>query len=206
MKRAWWLGLLVVVFAAGVAPAEIKPTPSHSAPRFQAVTLVIRHRVFHDFIDEQRAALNKDFVVGDTDFKARVVQYVPDFMMDLQTRKITSRTEFPNNPAFKIIVWQKGVPQDTAWALLNLPPHFARKSMLAFRATKIEFAGRPPMYPDTTKVSQMMPTEPMQGMPGDMKLPPGHVPVPPPGHPPVPPAAGTPEKAAPATPAPEKSK
>lgn len=206
MRRAWWLGLLVVVLAAQAALAEIKATPSHKAPQMEAVTLVIRHRVFHDFLDEQRVRLNKDFQVGDTDFKARVVQYVPDFMMDLKTRKIVSRTDFPNNPAFKIIVWQKGVPQDTAWALLNLPPHFARKSMLAFRATKIEFVGRPPMYPDTTKMSQMMPTEPMPAAPGGMQLPPGHVPVPPPGHPPIPPQETAPEKAAPEKAAPEKNK
>ena len=182
MRRVWWTGFLVVLLAAPLALAEIKATPSHSPPRFDAVTLVVRHRVFHDFIDEQRVKLNKDFVIGDTDYKARVVRYVPDFMMDLKTRKIVTRTEHPNNPAFQIIVWQKGVPQDTAWALLNLPPHFARKSMLAFRATRIDFVGRPPLFPDTTKVAPMTPEQQVPMSQDQMQLPPGHMPVPPPGH------------------------
>ena len=178
MKPVRWLGLLALLLAAPMAAATVKPAPSHRAPRFEAVTLLIRHRVFHDFVDEQRVPLNQDFVIGDTDYKARVVQYVPDFMTDLQTRKIVSRTEHPNNPAFKIIVWQKNVPQDTTWALLNLPPHFARKSMLAFLAKRIDFKDRPPMFPDTTKVAPAMPSEKSPLPPGHMPLPPGHAPVP----------------------------
>jgi hypothetical protein len=174
MKRVWRMGFLALLLTAPAAPAAVKPTPSHRAPRFDAVTLLIRHRVFHDFADEQRVQLNKDFVIGDTDFKARVVQYVPDFMMDLKSRKIVSRTEHPNNPAFKIIVWKKKVPQDTTWALLNLPPHFARKSMLAFRAVRIDFLDRPPMYPDTTKDLKMAPPIPSE----KMQLPEGHKPMP----------------------------
>jgi len=190
--------LLVGLLAAPLAAADVKPVPSHRAPRLDAVTLYIRHRVFHEFEDKQRVKLNQDFPVGDTDFRARVVQYVPDFMLDLKTHKIVSRTEHPNNPAFKIIIWQKDVPQDTTWALLNMPPHFARKSMLAFRAVQIDFVGRPPMFPDTTKISRMVEPPP----PEKMSMPPGHPAMPqgtpgmPPGHPAVPPEkpAAPPEK------------
>jgi len=161
------------------------------------VTLYIRHRVFHEFEDKQRVKLNQDFPVGDTDFRARVVQYVPDFMLDLKTHKIVSRTEHPNNPAFKIIIWQKDVPQDTTWALLNMPPHFARKSMLAFRAVQIDFVAARPCSghdQDFEDGGAASPGEDVDaaGAPGHAAGTPGM----PPGHPAVPPEkpAAPPEK------------
>ena len=64
--------------------------------------------------------------MGDTEYTARVVEFVPDFTMDLKTRKVTSRGTEPKNPAFKIIVKKNNVPTDTTWAFFNMPPHFAR--------------------------------------------------------------------------------
>ena len=95
--------------------------------------------------------MNQSFRIGDTDYSARVVQYVSDFAMDMKTRKVVSRSSEPNNPALRIIVRLKGQPQDTTWALLHMPPHFARNSLLAFKVMRIEFAGRGPLLnPDTT--------------------------------------------------------
>jgi hypothetical protein len=157
MKRGWWIGLTIGLFAAPVVFASVKPVPSHRGPRLAAVTLDIRHRVFHEFADQQRVKLNQTFVVGDTDLSARVVQYVPDFALDLKTHRVFSKTDQPDNPAFKIIVWQKKVPQDTTWALLHLPPHFSRKSMLAFHVVRVDFLDRPPLIADTTMTSPQMP-------------------------------------------------
>jgi len=141
---------LAALLAAPPAPAQVKPSPSHRAPRLDAVVLRIRHRVFHDFQDEQRVRLNQDFVIGDTEFTGRVVRYVPDFAMDLKAHKVFSRTDYPNNPAFQIIVRKNKVPQDTTWALLHMPPHFARTSLLAFQSIRIDFRDRPPLYPDSS--------------------------------------------------------
>lgn len=159
MKPAVWLVLLAGLLWAPPAPADVKPSPSHRPPRLDAVVLLIHHRVFHEFRDEQRVKLNQEFVIGDTEFTGRVVRYVPDFAMDLQAHKVFSRTEYPNNPAFQIIVRKNKVPQDTTWALLHMPPHFARASLLAFQAVRIDFRDRPPLYPDTTAAS----TPPPQG-------------------------------------------
>ena len=150
MRRAWWLGLLVGLVAVPLALAQEKPRASAGGARLDAVTLLIRHRVFHDFRDLQRVKLKQDFILGDTDYTARVVEYVPDFSMDLTSRRIVSKSDQPDNPAFRIIVFQKKVPQDTTWALLRMPPHFARKSFFAFQVVKIEFTGRPPIMADTT--------------------------------------------------------
>lgn len=157
MTRRWWLLAGVAILPASLALAQLKPAPSHRGPHVSAVTLDIRHRVFHEFADRQRVKLNQTFVVGDTDLSARIVQYVPDFSMDLKTRKVTTRTEQPDNPAFRIIVWQKKVPQDTVWAFLNIPPHFAMKSLLAFRVIRVDFSDRASIMVDTTRVAPTMP-------------------------------------------------
>lgn len=150
MRRAAGLSLLIGLLAIAPARADVKPSPSHRAPRLDAVVLRIHHRVFHDFLDEQRVKLNQEFIIGDTEYTARVVRYVPDFAMDLSAHKVFSRTGYPNNPAFEIVVRKNKVPEDTTWALLHMPPHFARKSLLAFQAVRIDFRDRPPLYPDST--------------------------------------------------------
>jgi hypothetical protein len=125
-------------------------TPATSADLTKArkvkqVTLVVHHRVFHDFSEDVTARMNEPFTIGDTDYEAVIDRYVPDFAMDITTMRVVSRTDQTNNPAFRIIVREKGAVQDTTWALLNSPPHFARKSMLAFQAVRIDFASGKPL-------------------------------------------------------------
>ncbi len=112
-------------------------------PQLSSVTLIIRHRVFHDFVERSQVRLKQDFPIGASDYSARVTEFVPDFDMDLKTRKVTSRSVEPKNPAFHIVVREKGAPVDTTWAFLHLPPHFTRKSLLAFQVQRIDFVGRP---------------------------------------------------------------
>jgi hypothetical protein len=144
------LVLLAACVAVPSGSGQTKTVSSSRGPRLDAVTLFIQHRVFHDFRDLQRVKLNQDFILGDTEFSGRVVQYVPDFQMDLKTRKVVTRTDQPNNPAFKIIVRKSKVPQDTTWAFLNMPPHFSRKSYFAFQVLRIDFTDHAPLLADTT--------------------------------------------------------
>jgi hypothetical protein len=165
MTRGAWLlilGFSSIAIASPAAPAgaPVKApagAPAKvpaSAPRFEAVTFVVRHRVFHDFRDFHRVKLNQDFILGDTDYIGRVVQFVPDFEMRLPARKVISRSPQPNNPAFKVLVRKNKAPQDTTWAFLNSPPHFARNSYFAFQVVQIDFVGRPPIVADTTDVTK----------------------------------------------------
>lgn len=119
------------------------------APKLKSVTLAIRSRVFHEFADKQEVVQGKSFPIGDTDFSARIVQYVPDFAMEMETKKVVSRSTEPRNPAFKLIVSQNGKPQDTTWAMMSLPPHFTRRSFLAFKVLRIDFTGREPIVADS---------------------------------------------------------
>jgi hypothetical protein len=149
MSRATWLSVAVgmLLMAAGRGPAAA--APASGRPRVQSVTLLIRHRIYHDFQDLQSVTLNRDFLIGDTEYTGRIVQYVPDFEMDLKSHKVISRSSQPNNPAFRIVVRQNQTPKDTTWAFVNMPPHFGRRSYFAFQVMRIDFDGRRPVVADT---------------------------------------------------------
>ncbi|MBI5710479.1 MAG: hypothetical protein HZC42_09280 [Candidatus Eisenbacteria bacterium] len=151
-----WRQVVLVAGLLGAAGAAVAgPVSSVRLVKVEAVTFEIRHRIFPGFREQDQVKLKEDFQVGDTPYSARVVEFVPDFAMDLKSRKVLSRSNEPKNPAFRIIVREKGVPQDTTWAFLNMPPHFARKSMLAFQVLRIDFADRPPIVSgDSTKAVQ----------------------------------------------------
>jgi len=141
------------------APAAraFKIVVPRGAPRVRSVTLGIRHRVFHDFAETDEVRLRQPFAIGDTPYAATVTDFVPDFVIDVAARRISSRSSEPRNPAFRIIVREDGVPSDTAWAFLNLPPHFAPKSLLAFKVLRIDFADRPPLLADTSAAAKAKP-------------------------------------------------
>lgn len=136
-----------LALAAPAPPAGGAAAAPGSATRLKLTraSFVIGHRVFTDFRDVVSAKPHESFRVGDTDYTAKVVEFQPDFTMDLKTRKVTSRTQEPKNPAVRVIVWKHGTPDDTSWAFLNMPPHYGRKSMLAFRLTRLEFENHAPI-------------------------------------------------------------
>lgn len=144
---------------AKTAPAAAAPADAVTGAAFKSVTLHIFNRVFAAFHDKVVARRGVEFRVGDSDYTARVVEYVPDFTMNLKTHQVTTRSPEPHNPAFRVIVRRGGTPQDTAWVFLNMPPHFARKSMLAFIATKIEFDDRPTIASSDSLALQIMQRE-----------------------------------------------
>jgi hypothetical protein len=132
--------IALAVLAATSAPGDV-PASRAAKLKLKHVTLRIGHRAFPEFRDEVIAKPQVMFRVGDTEYSAKVVDFQPDFAIDMKTRKVSSRSEEPKNPAVRVIVWKNGAPDDTSWAFLNMPPHFTRKSMLAFRLMRIEFEG-----------------------------------------------------------------
>jgi hypothetical protein len=136
------LTLASAVLAAGT-PAKPAAPATSAAPgtklKVTNLTMVVGHRAFTDFRDRVTVKLNETFRVGDSEYSAKVVEFQPDFTMDLKNRKVTSRSAEPRNPAAKVFVWKNGAIDDTSWAFLNMPPHFGRNSMLAFQLTRVEF-------------------------------------------------------------------
>lgn len=144
--RLLTLALLAAAPLALAAPATTPaPSAKRAAPRVATVSFVIGHRVFTSFRDQVTVRMQQTFRVGDSEYSAKVVEFQPDFTMDLESHKVTSRSSEPKNPAVRVIVWKNGAPEDTAWAFLNMPPHFARHSMLAFQLTQLTFENHPPL-------------------------------------------------------------
>jgi len=144
--------VLLLSMVAGGAGRESQararaPVRGMATPRLRldTVDLHVFHRVFDKFHDQVDARLGKEFRIGDSEYTGTVVRFVPDFTMDLKSGRITSRSEEPKNPAFRIIVKKNGQPQDTAWAFLNMPPHFAQRSLVAFLAVRATFVGHEPV-------------------------------------------------------------
>ena len=142
--------------ASGAAPAPASvgsgPPPSPVAPsepgpplkpgeklKMKSVTLHVFHRVFRNFHDQVEAHLKQEFRIGDSDYTGVITEFVPDFAMGLQSHKVMTRSQEPNNPAFHIIVRKNGTPVDTTWAFLDMPPHFTRRALVAFIATRVTF-------------------------------------------------------------------
>jgi hypothetical protein len=145
--------LFLVACAAAATPQDSGKSAVPGKPlKVKTVTVLMGHRVFPDFHDVQTVPLNKNFQVGETDYSARVVEFVPDFAIDIKTHKVVSRSNVPRNPACRIIVREKGVPMDTSWAFVNFPPHFSRRALISFRVVRIDFLNAPPItvVPDTT--------------------------------------------------------
>ena len=147
-RRATWsavgvvLATLLAVPAGTAAPAA---PATGGPPKVKTVTFHVFHRVFQNFQDRITVPMRQDFRIGDSEYTGRVVEWVPDFTMDLKTRKVVSRGNEPKNPAFRVVVRKGGVPRDTVWAFFNMPPHYAPKSQIGFMATDIHFLDRPPL-------------------------------------------------------------
>jgi hypothetical protein len=159
-RLAAWAAPALLALAVGASRAPGAVPPAAAPLKMKTVTLHVFHRAFEQFHDRVEAQYRREFRVGDTDYTATVVEFVPDFTMDLKTRKVTSRTQEPNNPAWRLIVRKRGVPQDTTWAFLNMPPHFARKSLIAFLATRATFENHAPVASRDSLAIRLMRTEP----------------------------------------------
>ncbi len=149
----WW----VVVLAAALAVPALGEAAVSAAQklRVKTVKVGVGHRVFKGFYDEATVRLDEEFRIGDTEYTARVREFLPDFTMDMKTRKIVSASNSPNNPALRIFVRKNGAPDDTTWAFLNMPPHFGRRSLLAFKILRIDFDNHEPIVArrDSSKVA-----------------------------------------------------
>lgn len=145
--------------SAAPAPVATVAAPTETL-RVDRCTLTVGHRVFTDFRDRIEVPLHDEVVIGDSDWSAEVVEFQPDFTMDLATRQVGSRSLAPRNPAVRVIVSKGGTPQDTSWAFLKMPPHFGRRSMLAFQLTRVTFTNHAPVEADSAMLAKSSPHAP----------------------------------------------
>jgi len=162
--------------AGGAAPAPASagtgPPPSPVAPsetgsplkpgeklKMKSVRLHVFHRVFRNFHDQVEARLKQEFRIGDSDYTGVITEFVPDFAMGLESHKVMTRSQEPNNPAFHIVVRKNGVPVDTTWAFLDMPPHFTRRALVAFIATRVTFENHPTVTSRDSLAIRLMQSE-----------------------------------------------
>lgn len=151
--------------AAGVEKAAATaPAPSRvQRLRVKKVILGVRHRAIQSFYEEDAAKVGEEFPIGDTEYTARILRFEPDFVIEAGSRRFTSKSERPDNPAFQIVTSEKGAPHDTSWAFLNFPPHFSKRSLIAYQVLRIEFENHAPIVPkpmappDTSKAGGRKP-------------------------------------------------
>jgi hypothetical protein len=128
-----------VVSFLGIVPPRLSAAESRPAPGF--VTVAITHRVFVEFHDTLTVAMNQRHLVGDTEYSFELVEFYPDFAIDTN-KAVTSMTDEPRNPAFKVVVYETDEKADETWAFYGVDiPHYGRKSYLAFKVLAFEYRG-----------------------------------------------------------------
>lgn len=104
------------------------------ASQLHSVVLRVNHRIYTKFDEVQEVRPGEEFQIGDTDFSARIVDFVPDFAIEGQSGKVFSRSDQPNNPAIQIEIYEDGQKLETTWAFARGrgAPHYSREAMLLF--------------------------------------------------------------------------
>lgn len=108
-----------------------------------SVTIRVSHLLYPDYHQILTVKMLEKFPLGDTDLSAAVVEFVPDFAIDTVSHKVVSGSQELRNPAFRIVVTQKGEKKEEHWAFFEASvPHFTRQSGLVFETLAFKFNGK----------------------------------------------------------------
>lgn len=132
---------LTLAARAADAPVSGGAAPSYPAP--DSVVVAVGNRLFPDFREIVTTGMNERRQIGDTDFSFEVKRFVPHFAIIDSTKSVVSLTAEPENPAFRIMVYENDAPVDSAWAFFKMnAPHFTRKSALWFQVLEFDYRGK----------------------------------------------------------------
>jgi cytochrome c biogenesis protein len=70
--------------------------------------------------------------VPGTDLQIRVTDYVPDFVKDLATGEVRSRSPEPKLPAIRLEITRQGKVVDSGWLIMGMEAHSARGELARF--------------------------------------------------------------------------
>jgi len=65
--------------------------------------------------------IGKESKIADTGYKIKILRYLPDFVMDLATKKVISRSAEPNNPAIEVEFKDKAGKTQIIWVFAHFP-------------------------------------------------------------------------------------
>lgn len=120
------LALLAILLLSCIPSKKVKTYP------LEWVSLKVRHRLYPNFEEVHKVKPLEFFDVSDTDYRAKVVRFLPDFAID-DSGKVFSRSGEPKNPAVLVEVWLKKKKIDQMWAFRSGSiPHFKASSYLYF--------------------------------------------------------------------------
>lgn len=103
------------------------------------VKLIIRHIENKDFAEEHVVKFRGEFFISDTDYSAKVIKFIPDFVMNEKTKRVSSRSKKPNNPAVMVRVYHKGRFLYDSWVLQKADTiHYVRKPGFYFEFVGLE--------------------------------------------------------------------
>ncbi len=133
--------MLSAILMSGVGPGTFANDGVEKRPQPGFLKLRITHRVFLEFVDTLTVKMNERRTVGDTEFSCEVVEFYPHFAID-STKTVGSLSDEPENPAFKIRVYEKDKQTEDTWAFYGIDiPHYGRTSYLAFKVLEFEYRG-----------------------------------------------------------------
>ena len=105
----------------------------------RTVKLIVRHIENKDFTEEHVVKFGGEFFISDTDYSAKVIKFIPDFVMNEKTKRVSSRSKEMNNPAVLIRVYYKGKFLYDSWVLQKTDTiHFVRKPGFYFEFVGLE--------------------------------------------------------------------
>ena len=104
-----------------------------------SLKLIVRHIENKDFAEEHVVKFREEFFISDTDYSARVIKFIPDFVMNEKTKRVSSRSKKPNNPAVMVRVYYKGKFLYDSWVLQKADTiHYVRKPGFYFEFVGLE--------------------------------------------------------------------
>ncbi len=116
----------------------------------EEVTLSVTHRIYKDFHEIHSVKLGERLQLSDSEYSAEATEFYPDFAINADTKEVISRSDEPNNPAVRIIVYRNDEKVDEVWAFKGGgAPHYYRDSLLAFQL--MDFKGFSVSPPDSGK-------------------------------------------------------
>jgi len=131
--------LLCLAAAAGTAAAAAVGAAAPDSTAAPDSSLVFRlevgNRMYPDWKEEQQVRLAEPFHLGDTEFRAEVDLFLPDFRLG-DTGPFSASPAW-NNPAVRVIVHGDSTEVDSTWAFRNFPPHYSPRLFFTFKLLEI---------------------------------------------------------------------
>ena len=69
---------------------------------------------------------DSDYQIPNSDVIVRVSRFIPDFIIDMETRQVSSRSAEPNNPAVKIMLFRGADTLYDSWEFFRFPEQHAK--------------------------------------------------------------------------------